>query len=165
MSGRLQVAGPSSRKGAKAEVAPLTSPANIALPPSAKQRPVSPHGYDSFRMANTLCLYNPTYGKRRRSVDTGGLATAMRRAQRIFELAPARKDNNSTGNLTFPLAPDAAPPRRASEGTNVKEAEDVLGKKETEDDDETHTQLAELLSAMYYQTSMAIDVKMAEYAV
>jgi hypothetical protein len=103
----------------------------------------------------TFGLYLPSLQRRRRSVDTGGLAAAMQRAQKAFDGAarPLPLRGLASGSPTTPrMRPfdiyGMTPDRDTRTETGV-------------DDVDTH--LAELLGAMYYQTCLTIDVEMGDY--
>lgn len=98
-------------------------------------------------------VYRPSLENRRRSVDVSGLCIALCRAQKVFETAASALSVNCAGEAkavdgyTFP----AKPPKK-NQLSLVREAE------------RKSTELAELLSAMYYQSTVAIQIEMVEYA-
>lgn len=125
-------------------------------------------GHPDAEMDNlAFALYQPSLQRRRRSVDTGGLATAMKRAQKAFEVAarpvpipglapstPATPQirHGRLGSSSRAMTPG---PMQEGRGSAQDEADPFSG------DVDTH--LAELLSAMFYQTCVTIDVQMEQY--
>ena len=107
---------------------------------------------DQYRLG-PLYRHNPAYDNRRRSVDVSGLQIALGRAQRAFEAAAA-PDSNRIPSKAKP-EPGYSFPR-----TPTKPGRQTLGADEADNKD---TELAELLSAMYYQTTVAIQIQMSDY--
>nr|XP_031858798.1 uncharacterized protein CI109_005751 [Kwoniella shandongensis]KAA5525870.1 hypothetical protein CI109_005751 [Kwoniella shandongensis] len=117
--------------------------------------------------ASYLFSFQPLPNSRRRSVDVGGLALALKRASALFE--PPKQQQSSGGLLnqikegfSFPATPTKTkqapaasikspfrPGQMSSDGNDLEAGKD--------------TELAELLSAMYYQTVMTIEVQMSDY--
>ena len=101
--------------------------------------------------------YKPTRTPRRRSVDVGCLSLALERATTAFEGPLSIPD--STG-FSFP-PPPVAPSTGMKRGKTQVSLDRSLALGGEEESTETH--LAELLSAMYRQSTAAMDVSMAEY--
>jgi len=97
--------------------------------------------------------YKPTTVPRRRSVDVGCLSLALERATTAFEGPLAVTD----------LQGFAFPPPASS--TGLKRGKTQIGRDRHVpiEEESTETHLAELLSAMYCQSTAAMDVQMAEY--
>lgn len=153
-----------SRKASRHEITPLSFGSNKASPSTSAANPTSTsqaQEIDPLTSAHAMCLYNPSYRKRRRSVDIGGLANAMRRAQHLFEVATPRT-HTPAHEVSAPVTPVA--PRRVASSLTTKEAEVVEEERKKEEEQVEHTRLAELLSAMFYQTQLAIDVHMVDFA-
>ena len=93
--------------------------------------------------------------RRRRSVDTGGLALALKRVSRVIE---GGSESKGAGRLSRIQEGSTSRPRAGTRlsGAIPEGVEDKDGAKPTE--------LAELLSAMYCQTMGTVDVQMVEYA-
>ena len=110
--------------------------------------PEHPDDEIDLRFASLL-IYDPlNEQKRRRSVDTSGLGIALHRAQRAFETV---KLGGKSSKIDFPIpAKDDVASIGSSDSTH-------------DEDSCADTHLAELLSAMYYQTQVAISVEMSEY--
>lgn len=105
----------------------------------------------------SLYLIPPKLSARRRSIDVSGLNFALKRAQRVFEATAAapKKPSRLQDGFTFPSSPSREGPKSSDD---EDEAADRM-----DGEDEGVTRLAELLSAMFYQTSRAIDIQMGEY--
>ena len=105
----------------------------------------------------SLLVYNPPVEQRRRSVDISGLTLALNRAQRAFEIVKPKvigtQDDTVFGMLS--LSATKANGHRDAHGHSRHEGHD--------EDTCPDTQLAELLSAMYYQTQVAINIGMEDY--
>jgi hypothetical protein len=102
----------------------------------------------------SLLVYRPIIEqKRRRSVDVAGLGVALQRAQHAFETVKARSKMSR-------------PDRRitSKDDTSSMPGWEYLQEEETCGGDCPDTQLAELLSAMFYQTQLAIQVDMDDYS-
>lgn len=109
--------------------------------------PEHPDDEVDLRLASLL-VYNPIIEqKRRRSVDISGLGLALQRAQRAFETVKLKSKN---GKFDFSSL--------AKDDSSSSGSEDTY-----EDGSCADTQLAELLSAMFYQTQLAIQIDMDEY--
>lgn len=141
----------------------------ISLPPASKYT----YPY-LFYQAPSFCSFHPAPDPRRRSVDVGGLAEAIKRASQLYEAGhpilsgskasriqpqgvklaqvyegysfPSADSPTSSAYLKSPLSP--------SQGTQSSDENDAWGK---------YTELAELLSAMYCYTGTTIDVQMKEF--
>ena len=127
----------SSRRGST-EVF-LTSPTIPITTPLTARTPapdVTEHDHERFA---TLLAWNPLSEQRRRSIDVAGLCNALYRAQRAFEVARPMLPANPILDVLAPTEPGH------------------------DSDKCCDTQLAELLSAMYYQTQLAINVEMDGY--
>jgi hypothetical protein len=106
----------------------------------------------------SLLVYNPPVEQRRRSVDVSGLTLALKRAQRAFEIVKPK---------VLGTQDDTAFSKLSSGVTKVNSHnahQHGQARNESHDEDAClDTQLAELLSAMYYQTQLAIEIGMEEY--
>ena len=134
----------SGRKGSFQNIIttiPALPTSQVIQSPVTARTPVFPdHGDHDYLHFESLLSYNPSVEQRRRSVDTSGLGMALRRAQKAFE----------TGKPNSPSVPSA--------GIIHQHSEDDHDQDSCQD-----TQLAELLSAMFYQTLLAIDIEMNGY--
>jgi hypothetical protein len=97
--------------------------------------------------------YKPTTVPRRRSVDVGCLSLALERATTAFEGPLAVTDSQGF----------AFPPPAPSTGMKRGKTQVGLDRHVPTEEESTETHLAELLSAMYCQSTAAMDVEMAEY--
>lgn len=123
-------------------------------PVTAQTKPQSPADErDQYRLFS-LYQYDSSCQNRRRSVDTGGLGIALRRAQRTFEKAAAPR-SPSKGLSYAKVDTGFSFPSTPTKPSLVDAA--------VEEEERRNTELAELLGAMYYQTIMAIQIQMAEY--
>lgn len=152
--------GPASRKQSRQELAPLSISVSAAARPTQLEE-----NLDTEIDSATYALYQPSQHRRRRSVDVGGLATAMKRAQKAFD--GAMKPVSNTGIIPpSPVSPVASmrpdPSVRQAITPGASSAAKLPDPELQQDEVDTH--LAELLGAMYYQTCLTIDVQMAEYA-
>jgi len=105
----------------------------------------------------SLLVYNPPVEQRRRSIDVSGLTMALKRAQRAFEIVKPKAISTPDDSAFNKLSPA---------GTEANGHAHELGHARGESHDEDacpDTHLAELLSAMYYQTLVAIEIGMEEY--
>lgn len=113
----------------------------------------------------TLSRYCPSYTPRRRSVDVGCLSNALNRATRAFE-APLPARTTGTGEpmrrgRTQGGGGEGGIRQGSTKGKKRRPTD--LGAECGSDGAGTKTHLAELLSAMYTQSTSATDVQMAEY--
>ena len=131
---------------------PLTGPTHEPRLVESSFRHPAEQG-DPYRLGS-LYRHNPAYDNRRRSVDVSGLRIALGRAQRAFEAAAAPDSSKILtkarleSGYSFP-----ATPTKPGRQTLI-----------VEDADNKDTELAELLSAMYYQTTVAIQIQMSDYS-
>jgi hypothetical protein len=139
-----------SRKLSLPPAPPTLLPFTIQKKPSTLSTAHSPaiaeHRNSIDVQLESLLVYQPLVEQRRRSVDVSGLEIALKRAQRAFELVTP-KLNGKTWDDAIDKLDDA------------KDHES-----EHDDDALRDTQLAELLSAMYYQTQQTIQIQMDDYA-
>ncbi|KAK8869991.1 hypothetical protein IAR55_000561 [Kwoniella newhampshirensis] len=160
-----KMAAANSRKGSA-----VSSVSHLPPPPPTPPRDdlsFSPPDYTlPFSFAGSAFASQPSPNPRRRSVDVGGLALALKRAASAFEV-PKHESNTGllkqiTEGFPSPATPTKTKPAPASsvkspfrpgqmssDGANAESAKD--------------TELAELLSAMYYQSVVTIDVQMRDY--
>ncbi|EIW70221.1 hypothetical protein TREMEDRAFT_68552 [Tremella mesenterica DSM 1558] len=155
---------PASRTHSFASTTPTTAAFNILR--QDYEVPM-PEASDYHPFLECLCACRPSIAARRQSVDIGGLTIAMKRASRVFENSPDPPFRNKSGKrkeeFTFPFTP--------SKKANMLQMEEKLDgktdaerKEEKKVEEEKSTRLAELLGAMWYQTTKAIDIQMADYA-
>jgi hypothetical protein len=134
----------------------------IHTPTTARQvtTPTSAHDHPHDHLpihpyVASLGRYKPTHTPRRRSVDVGCLSLALERATTAFEGPLAVSENKG---FTFP-PPPTAPSTGMKRGKTQVGLDQPIGHEE----ESTETHLAELLSAMYRQSTDAMDVQMSEY--
>lgn len=158
------------------------SPQYVRIPPAppispiAINEPPKPKGFHA-----QLALYE--FSPRRRSVDTGGIALALQRASEVEEceaVLAKKRPRRSGGGGGRPLMHDIISPSeprnnveskilRVDRSASLVEShlEGFLpnGKQQRPEDDSSDqdTRLAELLGAMYRETRIAIEIKMADY--
>ena len=153
----LLVPNSTARKGSipQALALPTFNPLKSVNTPTSAKTP----GYaqdileDQNHLLASLYVYNPSYQQRRRSVDTAGLGIALRRAQRAFEAIPSVPKAIMQPGFTFPAQ------RVITDGHGRRFSHQHIDGENCKE-----TQLAELLSAMFYQTQVATDIQMDEYA-
>ncbi|OXG38621.1 high-affinity phosphodiesterase [Cryptococcus neoformans Bt15] len=141
----------------------------ISLPPA--QQYTYPY---LFYQAPSFCAFHPAPDPRRRSVDIGGLAEAIKRASRLYEashpiLSGSRASSiQPRGVKRGQMHEDYSFPSAASPTSSVNLKSSLSSSQETQSNDENdawgkYTELAELLSAMYCHTGTTIDVQMEEF--
>jgi hypothetical protein len=112
----------------------------------------------------SMSRYRPTHTPRRRSVDVGCLSLALDRATTAFEGPLAVTDTKSGTGFTFPPPSSGMKRGKTQVGLSRKSMGTPGVAMEVEHDEEsTETHLAELLSAMYRQSTDVMDVGMEEY--
>ena len=84
---------------------------------------------------------------------------ALKRATRAFEKSLATPKDAAPSGFTQIKEGFSFPVPMKKENSSSQ----LAGVPEEMQDDESETHLAELLSAMYYQTTLAIDVHMGDY--
>ena len=139
----------------RSRVSASTSVHSVHTPISALTQsfPEHPENDVDPRFASLL-VYKPIIEqKRRRSVDIAGLGMALQRAQRAFETVKAKSKGSK---IDFRLS--------AKDDTSSVAGSDDTQEGETCGGQCPDTQLAELLSAMFYQTQLAIQIDMDEYS-
>ncbi|KAL7422124.1 3',5'-cyclic-nucleotide phosphodiesterase [Cryptotrichosporon argae] len=129
------------------------SSASVVTPTSASQPraelPSPPYaGYDPLAAA---VAYERAESPRRRSIDTGGLALAVKRAAKRFESVPALPSGPAQDAYHFPATPQKQQRHKLVAGDEEQAAAEGKGK----------AMFAELLGDMYRQTITTIDVQMA----
>ena len=147
--------GARTRQDSASHILPRHHPSVTALPALNTTHPISPlfpdTDHDHYQLAS-LYRYSPAFEPRRRSIDVAGLGIALRRAQRAFEAAAVPSPvtfpshTNVASTYSFPASPTKS-----------------TTKTHTIEDDLKDTELAELLSAMYNQTMVTIQIKMEDY--
>lgn len=110
--------------------------------------------------SDPFSAYTSTGAQRRRSVDVGGLSLALKRAQRAFEatILAGLPPRGSFADIREGYLPSSVGMRK-----ELSTQPRLMPVREAGGAEEKDTHLAELLSAMYYQTTVAIDIQMAEY--
>jgi len=149
-AGRSRESSTPARKTSLGQTGALATTSEIEGPVSAMIQAFPEHPDDEIDLRfASLLIYDPlNEQKRRRSVDTSGLGIALHRAQRAFETV---KLGGKSSKIDFPIpAKDDVASIGSSDSTH-------------DEDSCADTHLAELLSAMYYQTQVAISVEMSEY--
>ncbi|WVQ71403.1 hypothetical protein IAR50_000938 [Cryptococcus sp. DSM 104548] len=217
----LDPAAPSSRKGsiqygvnfasdpfnsgctcASPALAPTSTPGVVHEPSPTNARFNEPHvntpATDAFPylydQATTFCASHPhpKPDPRRRSVDVGGLALAIKRASRLYDgvaplgvgkgkmvpgygivapkFAPTTAAGVTLGEIqeaySFPpsLSPTAPAPGIADAAARSPTSPGIWTETSAENDAwGKYTELAELLSALYYQTGATVEVQMEEF--
>lgn len=141
----------------------------ISLPPA----PQYTYPY-LFYQAPSFCVFHPAPDPRRRSVDIGGLAEAIKRASRLYEashpiLSGSRASSiQPQGFKRAQMHEDYSFPSAASPTSSANPKSSLSSSQETHSSDENdawgkYTELAELLSAMYCHTGTTIDIQMEEF--
>jgi len=139
----------STRRQDMSILTPTTARQTTASTSTTDQRDHVIHPYVA-----SMGRYKPTHTPRRRSVDVGCLSLALERATTAFAGPLAISDSKG---FAFP-----APPAPSTELKRGKTQVGLDRHIET-GEESTETHLAELLSAMYRQSTVAMDVQMTEY--
>ena len=135
---------------------------SILTPTTARQStPTTEHHHRIHPYVASMSRYRPTHTPRRRSVDVGCLSLALERATTAFEGPLSITDTKSGTGFTFP------PPNTGMKRGKTQSDRKSLGgagmRMVEHEEESTETHLAELLSAMYRQSTDAMDVQMTEY--
>jgi hypothetical protein len=118
-------------------------------PPTPSQYPSPEQSHAQLQdLFNSRCAYHPDAGIRRRSVDTGGLALAIKRATKAYESSGGAAGDGPVSIVQKGYRFGSAMPGSEIEKEKVQEC----------------TDFAELLGEMYNQATIAIDVHDADYA-
>jgi hypothetical protein len=150
------------------------TPSHQDPPASSQVADPEPQTQQVQSQSHSQSQSQPDPAQRRRSVDIGGLSLALKRAQRAFEstilsglpsrgsIADIRIGYGQSSPSPFGGSGSSMALKMRKEHTTQSNLKSV---KEAEEAETAlkNTHLAELLSAMYYQTTVAIDIQMEEY--
>ncbi|WVF72402.1 hypothetical protein IAT40_007217 [Kwoniella sp. CBS 6097] len=172
---RSSISGP-PRKSSVASVSASghLSPPLLSPPISGTGRfefPPLPQDFPLPSQASFFAAFDPIIEPRRRSVDTGGLSLALRRASIALKSTANGGEIKLEGISANPLSlieegysfPPTTPTKAKAQAEATSHANGDAEEHESEDSNET--ELAELLSAMFCHTMTAIEVQMGDYEV
>lgn len=147
-----------------AAVLPSSTSKNSVHSPVTAQTPLFPeHGDHEDHHFASLLVYNPSTEQRRRSVDVSGLGIALKRAQRAFENAKPSPQSARDPAHSLTAGQGVVNGHVRSMSMDVRQSEKTEVAQDNGEDSCSDTRLAELLSAMYYQTQLAIEVGMDDF--